>query len=123
MKQWLVYLLPLLLSACQGDKMRCELQRVDSLNSSDALLDTITTMPEVVDYYDLWGTDNDRMTAHYLLGCVFRDQNNTPMALGCYRDAVSFADTIKMGSVPGDPLYGGIISSIHSFCVFLQSEL
>ena len=73
--------------------MRSELQRVDSLNSSDALLDTITTMPEVVDYFDLWGTDNERMTAHYLLGCVFRDQNNTPMALRCYRDAVSYADT------------------------------
>ena len=93
MKRWIVYLLPLLFCACQGSKMRRELQRVDSLNSSDALLDTITTMPEVVDYFDLWGTDNERMTAHYLLGCVFRDQNNTPMALRCYRDAVSYADT------------------------------
>ena len=93
MKRWIVYLLPLLLCACQGSKMRSELQRVDSLNSSDALLDTITTMPEVVDYFDLWGSDNERMTAHYLLGCVFRDQNNTPMALRCYRDAVSYADT------------------------------
>jgi len=93
MKRWIVYLLPLLLCACQGDRMRCELQRVDSLNSSDALLDTITTMPEVVDYFDLWGTDNERMTAHYLQGCVFRDQNNAPMALRCYRDAVSIADT------------------------------
>lgn len=93
MKRWIVYLLPLLFCACQGSKMRSELQRVDSLNSSDALLDTITTMPEVVDYFDLWGTDNERMTAHYLLGCVFRDQNNTPMALRCYRDAVSYADT------------------------------
>ena len=53
MKRWIVYLLPLLLCACQGDKMRRELQRVDSLNSCDALLDTITTMPEVVDYFDL----------------------------------------------------------------------
>ena len=93
MKHWIVYLLPLLFCACQGSKMRRELQRVDSLNSSDALLDTITTMPEVVDYFDLWGTDNERMTAHYLLGCVFRDQNNAPMALRCYRDAVSIADT------------------------------
>ena len=93
MKRWIVYLLPLLFCACQGSKMRSELQRVDSLNSSDALLDTITTMPEVVDYFDLWGSDNERMTAHYLLGCVFRDQNNTPMALRCYRDAVSYADT------------------------------
>ena len=93
MKPWLIYLLLLLLCACQGDRMRCELQRVDSLNSSDALLDTVTTMPEVVDYFDLWGSANERMTAHYLLGCVFRDQDNAPMALRCYRDAVSYADT------------------------------
>ena len=93
MKPWLIYLLLLLLCACQGDRMRCELQRVDSLNSSDALLDTITTMPEVVDYFDLWGSANERMTAHYLLGCVFRDQDNAPMALRCYRDAVGYADT------------------------------
>ena len=93
MKPWLIYLLLLLLCACQGDRMRCELQRVDSLNSSDALLDTVTTMPEVVDYFDLWGSANERMTAHYLLGCVFRDQDNAPMALRCYRDAVGYADT------------------------------
>ena len=93
MKPWLIYLLLLLLCACQGDRMRCELQRVDSLNSSDALLDTVTTIPEVVDYFDLWGSANERMTAHYLLGCVFRDQDNAPMALRCYRDAVGYADT------------------------------
>ena len=46
-----------------------------------------------VDYLDWWGTPNERMTAHYLQGCVFRDQNNAPMALRCYRDAVSYADT------------------------------
>ena len=55
MKRWIVYLLPLLFCACQGSKMRSELQRVDSLNSSDALLDTITTRgitgTEVFDSY------------------------------------------------------------------------
>lgn len=93
MKRWLIYLLPLLLCACQGDKMRRELQRVDSLNQCDIPIDTITTMPDVVDYFDLWGSANERMTAHYLLGCVFRDQDNAPMALRCYRDAVGYADT------------------------------
>ena len=93
MKRWIVYLLPLLLCACQGSSIRQELHRVDSLNQCDVLLDTITTMDEVVDYLDWWGTPNERMTAHYLQGCVFRDQNNAPMALRYYRDAVSIADT------------------------------
>jgi tetratricopeptide (TPR) repeat protein len=91
--RWVVILIPLLLCACQGSKVRQELQRVDSLNSHDIPLDTITTMDAVVDYLDWWGTANERMTAHYLLGSVYRDQDNTPMALRCYRDAVSYADT------------------------------
>lgn len=94
MKQWISNItVLLLLCACQGSSIRQELHRVDSLNQCDVLLDTITTMDEVVDYLDWWGTPNERMTAHYLLGCVFRDQNNAPMALRCYRDAVSYADT------------------------------
>ena len=93
MIRWVVILIPLLLCACQGSKVRLELQRVDSLNSHDIPLDTITTMDAVVDYLDWWGTANERMTAHYLLGSVYRDQDNAPMALRCYRDAVSYADT------------------------------
>ena len=93
MIRWVVILIPLLLCACQGSKVRQELQRVDSLNSHDIPLDTITTMDAVVDYLDWWGTANERMTAHYLRGSVYRDQDNTPMALRCYRDAVSYADT------------------------------
>lgn len=86
-------LLVLILTACSGGKMRQELQRVDSLNQSECLLDTITTMQEVADYFDTWGSADERMTAHYLLGRVFQDQNNSPMALRCFRDAVSYADT------------------------------
>ena len=90
---WILYILPLLLCACQGDKMRLELHRVDSLNQCGAPLDTITTMDAVVDYLDWWGTANERMTAYYLRGSVYRDQDNAPMALRYYRDAVSYADT------------------------------
>ena len=93
MIRWVVILIPLLLCACQGSKVRQELQRVDSLNSHDIPLDTITTMDAVVDYLDWWGTANERMTAHYLRGSVYRDQDNAPMALRYYRDAVSYADT------------------------------
>lgn len=94
MKQWISNITVfLLLCACQGSSIRQELHRVDSLNQCDVLLDTITTMDEVVDYLDWWGTPNERMIAHYLRGRVFHDQNNAPMALRYYRDAVGYADT------------------------------
>jgi len=76
-----------------GNQMRRELHRVDSLNQCDVPLDTITTMQDVVDYFDTWGSDNERMLAHYLLGRIFHDQGNGPVALRCYHDAVSYADT------------------------------
>ena len=94
MRRGLIYLiLCSLLTACMGSQMRQELHRVDSLNRCDVPLDTITTMPDVVDYFDTWGSANERMTAHYLLGRVFHDQGNGPVALRCYHDAVGYADT------------------------------
>ena len=94
MKQAFVYtILLLLFYGCAGHEMKEKLLLTDSLNQAGAPLDTITFMQDVVNYYDTWGTADNQVTAHYLLGCVFRDQNNTPMALRCFRDAISYADT------------------------------
>lgn len=50
---------------------------------------------EVVDYYDNKGTANEKMQAHYLLGCIYRDQEEAPMAIKCYNEAVECADTLS----------------------------
>lgn len=52
-----------------------------------------STMKKVVRYYDRHGSDNERMLAHYLLGCVYRDLDSIPLALQCYEDAAEMADT------------------------------
>lgn len=49
---------------------------------------------EVVNYYDRHGTSNEKMEAHYLLGCIYRDQKEAPMAIQCYKKAVDCADTL-----------------------------
>ena len=46
-------------------------------------------MREVVAYYDRHGTLSERVEAHYLLGCVYRDMGEAPQALQCYQDAVA----------------------------------
>ena len=48
---------------------------------------------EVVEYYDNHGTANDRLLAHYLLGCVYRDLGESPHAVDCFQDAAACADT------------------------------
>mgnify|MGYP002853570303 FL=1 len=47
----------------------------------------------VVAYYDLHGTANDRMKAYYLLGCIYRDLGEAPLAMRYYIEATEKADT------------------------------
>ncbi|MEE1092970.1 MAG: hypothetical protein UHZ01_07835 [Prevotella sp.] len=74
-------------------KMRLELMRVEAQNKSYVNFTTDSVMREVTAYYDAHGTAQERMRAHYLLGCVYRDLGDAPRALECYHDAVSCADT------------------------------
>lgn len=50
---------------------------------------------EIVTYYDAHGTSNEKMRAHYLLGCIFRDQEEAPRAILCYEEAVEKVDTFR----------------------------
>ncbi|MBQ5606525.1 MAG: hypothetical protein IIU87_04860, partial [Prevotella sp.] len=74
-------------------KMRLELLRADAQNKAFVNFTTDSVMREVTAYYDAHGTAQERMRAHYLLGCTYRDMGDAPRALECYHDAVSFADT------------------------------
>ena len=50
---------------------------------------------DLVDYYDTWGNANERMMAHYLLGCVYRDKGDSPQAIDSYLNAIAQADTMS----------------------------
>lgn len=49
---------------------------------------------ELVHYYNRHGNRNQRMLAHYLHGCAYRDLGELPLALECFNEAVCCADTI-----------------------------
>ena len=72
------------------------LDRADSLNRNYVpMTDGIDSLLlEAVEYYDRHGTPNQRMRAHYLLGCSYRDLDDAPQALHCYQDATDAADTL-----------------------------
>ncbi len=68
--------------------LRCNAQnKADSLFSSDSLGLLLTR------YFDRKGTPNQRMLAHYVLGCAYRDMGDSPSALRCFNEAVAAADT------------------------------
>lgn len=49
----------------------------------------------VVDYFESKGNSGEKMEANYLLGCIFRDQKEAPMAMQCYQKAIEYADTLS----------------------------
>jgi len=75
--------------------MRFHLLQAKAMNKGDSLFTTDSVMLNVVSYYDRHGNSNDRLLAHYLLGCVYRDLGEAPKAIECYQDAVDCADTLS----------------------------
>ena len=79
-------LLPLLLllSACYSGRhqqMLALLDEADSLNRAYAQLPSDTLLLEATAYFDRHGSANERLRAHYLLGCAYRDMGDAPRAL------------------------------------------
>ena len=74
-------------------RMRYELLRHKAMNKACITFTSDSVMKEVVDYYDHHGSANERMLANYVLGCVYRDMYEAPMALEYYNKATEQADT------------------------------
>ena len=55
---------------------------------------TDSIMKVVAEYYDHHGTSNERMLAHHLLGCTYRDMDKYEKALNTYHNALQCADTL-----------------------------
>ena len=84
----------LLLFSCEdGKKYRTILQEAREQNQAYIPFTTDSVLREVVAYYDRHGTPNDRLLARYLLGCVYRDLHEAPIALITWEDAIACADT------------------------------
>ena len=77
----------------QSQKMRYELLRHKAMNKACITFTSDSVMKEVLDYYDHHGSANERMLANYVLGCVYRDMYEAPMALEYYNKATEQADT------------------------------
>ena len=88
-------LLVIVLAACSGDgsQMRAQLEELERQNREYEDFTTDSLAKELVDYFDRHGTANERLRAHYILGCVYRDLGEAPRAVDAYLDAASQADT------------------------------
>ena len=79
----------------RSQQMRYHLLTAKAQNKAYVDFTTDSLMRVVADYYDHHGSPNDRMMAHYLLGCCYRDMGEAPATIECYKDAVNLADTTR----------------------------
>ena len=77
----------------KSQRMRYDLLHLKAENKSFVPLTSDSIAKDLVSYYDTWGNANERMMAHYLLGCVYRDMGDSPRAIDAYQKAISQADT------------------------------
>jgi len=94
---WLLFLLGFLCLSCttaeQRQRMAQVIAEADSLNRHYIPMTCDSLLLQACHYYDRHGSSNERMRAHYLLGCAYRDMGEAPQALECYQDAIAAADT------------------------------
>ena len=74
-------------------RMKHMLLRANAQNKAWEFFTSDSTGKTLTKYYDRKGTPNERMLAHYIKGCAYRDMGDEPMALQCFNEAVAVADT------------------------------
>ena len=77
--------------ASRANRYRYQLLLAKAMNKTYRPITTDSVMRKVADYYDDHGSANDRMEAHYLLGCAYRDMGDLPQALLEYETAISLS--------------------------------
>jgi len=75
----------------KSQRMRYELLRAKAMNKSYKKFTFDSVMLQVANYYKHHGDDRDRLTAYYLLGCVYRDLNDAPAATRTLNKATEYA--------------------------------
>jgi tetratricopeptide (TPR) repeat protein len=79
----------------EDESVLLDILTVKAKNKAYILLDEKDekTMRRAAEYYDEHGSGNERMMAYYLLGCVYRDLRDMPMAFDVYERILQLKDT------------------------------
>ena len=80
---------------CVDVRMRYRLLMSDAYNKLDSMFTSDSLMREVTDYFDAHGSPAERLRSHYVMGCVYRDMGDAPMAMHHFFEAVERADTLS----------------------------
>lgn len=91
-----IFLFSLLIAACTDvGKQHClrQLEELERQNLCDSLMKDDSLAEALTDYFDHYGTPNECLRAHYILGRTYADLGEAPAALGAYQNAIECVDT------------------------------
>lgn len=108
----------------RSQEMRCLLLNMQAQDKTNTPVTTEKDAMRCVEFYEANGNNNDKALAYYLLGCVYRDMHDAPMALEYYLKAVNAADTTGRKCNPRllRTIYGQI-GDIYHYQNLPQNEL
>lgn len=78
----------------KSQRMRHNLLTMKAQNKINVIFTSDSIAKELVGYFDRYGTVNERMQAHYLLGRAYSDMGQAPRAISSFQDAIDAADTM-----------------------------
>ena len=93
---FMIVMVACLMIACKGDqaeRMRHDMEQAEAQNKAYEPFTTDSVALAFTCYYDRYGSANERLKAHYLLGCAYRDLGESPRAIDYFMDALAAADT------------------------------
>ena len=86
----------LMLGCTGGEQYAQVLDRAERQNQNWDSITGIDSIQMAVRYVDRHGNSNEKVRAHYLLGCAYRDAGEAPNALEAFHEAADRADTTSM---------------------------
>ena len=91
----LIFFLLRLAASCgeNHEQMLLQLEELERQNRAYEPMTNDTLALQLANYFDRYGTANERLRAHYMVGCTYRDMGEAPPALNAYLDAADCADT------------------------------
>lgn len=92
-RYFIAFVIVVIASCADREQMLRQLEQAEQQNRDYVPFTSDSLALSLTDYFDSHGTANERMRAHYILGCAYRDLGEAPRALECYNDAVECADT------------------------------
>lgn len=81
---------PQLNGMTEEQQMRYHLLQAKAMNKGYVDFTSASIMLKVADYYDRHGSNYEKMTAYYLLGCVYRDMGDAPTAMKYLEQATGY---------------------------------